>query len=464
VLKKKILFSFILSFSSFFSLNAKQISYDSSIVITRLQDNKILYEKNPSSLLTPASIAKLFSSAALLHNLGANFKMNTKFYYTGEIKNQTISKDLIVVGDGDPFLVSQDLWTIANELRLRGIRKIKGHLIIDSSLFLPQQVRKTFAKPKSHHAYDAIGSSFAVNFNSHEIKVYPNKNTKKTTIQLSPYSYPSVKLNNKSIFSEHSEYLTAHTIAKKPRTEIITIKGKAKNKTNLSSLYVASKFPLNTASMILRSFLENQGITINKSTVFNKGPQNKTFLFQHTSRSLEELIKIANLYSNNLMMDMLTCRMGSFFNSTPQKACETGLNLIKKFSSTIDKQIFLYEPSGLSNKNKLSSQAVVALLAYMHKRFAFSSDFISCLAKAGSTGTLLERFKNSLLKGVLRAKTGTLTEPLSVSSLAGYLYHPKHKLLAFSFIQNGKQKKKQPSILTLRSTQEKQLHSIYKNL
>ena len=109
---------------------AKPDNYESSIVITRVKDNKVLFSHNPNKQLIPASVTKLFSTAAWLHHLGPEFQMHRKFYYSGELKNNTISKDLIIIGDGDPFLVSRDLWSISQELKLRGIKHVKGNLVI----------------------------------------------------------------------------------------------------------------------------------------------------------------------------------------------------------------------------------------------------------------------------------------------------------------------------------------------
>ncbi len=105
------------------------------------------------------------------------------------------------------------------------------------------------------------------------------------------------------------------------------------------------------------------------------------------------------------------------------------------------------------------------LLIDAAKDFLISPDYISSLPLARTEGSLKRRFKaksyNDLAKR-LRAKTGTLTKPVSVTAIAGYLQHPSHGLLAFSIIQNGIKAKSQPNIVELRAKQEKIIYDIYK--
>ena len=105
-----------------------------------------------------------------------------------------------------------------------------------------------------------------------------------------------------------------------------------------------------------------------------------------------------------------------------------------------------------------------SLLIDAAKDFLISPDYISSLPLARTEGSLKRRFKAKTydnLANRLRAKTGTLTRPVSVTAIAGYLQHP-HGLLAFSIIQNGIKGKPQPNIVELRAKQEKIIYDIYK--
>ena len=61
----------------------------------------------------------------------------------------------------------------------------------------------------------------------------------------------------------------------------------------------------------------------------------------------------------------------------------------------------------------------------------------------------------------IRAKTGTLAQSPCVSSLVGYLFHPKEGWLAFAILQNAKSGKNEPTLDQLHQVQEAGLYQIY---
>lgn len=90
--------------------------------------------------------------------------------------------------------------------------------------------------------------------------------------------------------------------------------------------------------------------------------------------------------------------------------------------------------SGLSRDNALSPSTLTGLLRATADRFGTVS---SGLAVAGATGSLRARYDTSATeaaRGVVRAKTGTLT---GVVGLAGYASRPDGRLLAFAILDDS---------------------------
>ncbi len=100
-----------------------------SIQFVRVSDGKVLYEKNSSSILCPASVTKILVGAAAFHLYGPPSTIKTQFYLN------RANGDLIAVGAGDPFLISEKLWQMAADVKNMGIKEISGNIIIDNSLF-----------------------------------------------------------------------------------------------------------------------------------------------------------------------------------------------------------------------------------------------------------------------------------------------------------------------------------------
>jgi D-alanyl-D-alanine carboxypeptidase/D-alanyl-D-alanine-endopeptidase (penicillin-binding protein 4) len=92
------------------------------------------------------------------------------------------------------------------------------------------------------------------------------------------------------------------------------------------------------------------------------------------------------------------------------------------------------DASGLSRRNRLAPSTLTDLLAVTSVDYG---SIHSGLPVAGATGSLAARFRAPVQqpgRGVVRAKTGTLT---GVGSLAGYASRSDGRLLAFAFVDGS---------------------------
>ena len=91
--------------------------------------------------------------------------------------------------------------------------------------------------------------------------------------------------------------------------------------------------------------------------------------------------------------------------------------------------------SGLFKGGAIAPDHLVTLLVHMYRDPAVRSEYIAHLAIAGVDGTLRNRMKDLPKAGVVRAKTGTLDDAISLS---GYvLGKTPDQDLAFSMLMNG---------------------------
>ena len=94
----------------------------------------------------------------------------------------------------------------------------------------------------------------------------------------------------------------------------------------------------------------------------------------------------------------------------------------------------MYDGSGLSQYNAITSSQMVWLLHYMNKKSPYFNEFYNSLPLAGKTGTLKPLFKGSAAEGKLRAKSGTINH---VKAYAGYVTSASGRDIAFSMVANG---------------------------
>ncbi|HST02579.1 MAG TPA: D-alanyl-D-alanine carboxypeptidase, partial [Usitatibacter sp.] len=85
--------------------------------------------------MNPASVMKLVTSFAALDLLGPAFRFHTDFLATAPLADGILGGDLVIRGGGDPKLTYERLWQAAHQLRARGIREIRGDIVIDRAYF-----------------------------------------------------------------------------------------------------------------------------------------------------------------------------------------------------------------------------------------------------------------------------------------------------------------------------------------
>src|SRR3954469_13792013 len=109
------------------------------VLVKSLKTDETLYALNAGKLMMPASNMKIVTLAAAAEKLGWEFRYDTTLTAAGTIENGTLQGDLIVVGSGDPSLVTADgmadrvFADWAGQLKQRGIRAISGRVIGDDN-------------------------------------------------------------------------------------------------------------------------------------------------------------------------------------------------------------------------------------------------------------------------------------------------------------------------------------------
>jgi D-alanyl-D-alanine carboxypeptidase/D-alanyl-D-alanine-endopeptidase (penicillin-binding protein 4) len=155
--------------------------------------------------------------------------------------------------------------------------------------------------------------------------------------------------------------------------------------------------------------------------------------------------------SNNFIGDMLTLQL-DVGEGRKQGATLAGgaaaleryareTVLASKYKGSLETDgIVLASGSGLTPENKLSARDVVAVLDRVSANAREFPSFLAALPIAGTEGTVRRRFDapgQTHLRDLVRAKTGTLTEPIDAVGLAGYSRTKSGDWVAFCFLVNG---------------------------
>jgi D-alanyl-D-alanine carboxypeptidase/D-alanyl-D-alanine-endopeptidase (penicillin-binding protein 4) len=358
------------------------------------------------------------------------------------MKDGVIDGNLYIKGYGDPTLTTEEIFGFVNEISLHGITKIKGDLIIDDSFFDNVPEGPGWEQEHSDQAYAAPIGALSVDFGTFNIRVLPGQTVGEAAQVM---VWPPVE----AIEVVPSVYTTG--AGSRPRVWVGTSKGVGRDADKIkvtvrgtvslgdtegASVRRRVHNPTLYAGEMIAAMLKMRGIELKGKIKPGKMPHwDVVHVATHFSRPLAEIISTLNKYSNNFMAEQILKTTGAEM-ADPPGSWDKGVEMIRKFLVEIgipNGAFVLGNGSGLNDVNRVTPAEITRVLAAMHSRFEVSPEFVSSLAVAGNSGTIVGRFENSPAISRLRAKTGSLN---GVSALSGYVVTQNDKVLAFSVMMN----------------------------
>ncbi|MBW2282727.1 MAG: D-alanyl-D-alanine carboxypeptidase/D-alanyl-D-alanine-endopeptidase [Deltaproteobacteria bacterium] len=405
------------------------------VSIVDLASGQPLYEREPRRLMVPASNLKLLVGAAALHQWGPTHRFETPVLVeSGPDANGVIDGPLWIVGSGDPSLVSESLWKLAEEIRLLGVREILGGIAVDGSHFDRLRTHPDW-EPLTRRAYEAPTSAFAVNYSSFRIEVSGSIEAGgKARLQTAP---------RVSYFRTQSDALTLPTgdvmeleLGRLPdgTGERVVVRGVFPFGDEPRTFWRSVELPELYAASVLRAQLESQGVRVRGPIRFGPAPAGARELLRFEGKPLARIVQLLNKWSNNFVAEQLTKLLGAERDGGPAR-WETGRLALADYLAGIGvgrDQAVISDGSGLSARNRISPAALVAVLRAGATDPASGPEFLASLPLGGLDGTLEDRMQE--VTQPFRGKTGHLRH---VSSLTGILPGVDGRALVFSVLVNG---------------------------
>jgi D-alanyl-D-alanine carboxypeptidase/D-alanyl-D-alanine-endopeptidase (penicillin-binding protein 4) len=408
-----------------------------SVQVIAGDTGRILMEKNPDLPLVPASTMKVVTTATALHVLHPEFTFLTEVL-ADHVRRSSVG-NLYLKGYGDPYLVSEELFALTRSLREKGLREVRGNIIVDDSFFVPSKPLDENEK-LGNRSYHAPYSALSLNFNSLKIVALPSRVGQPARIITDPVSeYATVRSAVNTAKGNHPAELEISRDTRPDGRETIRVDGSIGAHAALKGRYVNVISPSLYAGDVFKEFLLREGIRVTGGVLAGPVPASATCYLRFNSRPLASTIYWLNKFSNNFMAEQISMAMGAEVHGPPGTR-EKGLSVIRDFllANGVDRAHFsLAEASGLSRSNHISASALVRVLRNVSKDFSCGPEFMASLGIGGVDGTLKEKFTDQKVKRRIRAKTGNLR---GVNSLAGYAISPKGKMFLFAVLVNSEQK------------------------
>jgi len=412
----------------------------------------------------------------LLAKLGADYRFHTKIYRTGPLdKKGRLKGDLILVASGDPNLsnrirsdgtlafvdedhsyggpaVTGDPLTIIKELAKavhdRGVKKIEGHVLVDSSL-VPDGPREG--------GTGVVMSSIMVNDNVIDIVATPGAKAGEPVKLESVPQNRCIRFVNRAVTGAPDSKLTYDdpVYVTNPNGSVtITLSGSMPVGKEPQMVSIAIPSPTQFAETVLREALEQEGVS-SKPSVFNAQTDFAAFqhfytqeneLADHVSLPLAEEIKVTLKVSQNLHAGMSPYLIGAIVAKDTKNPLAKGFEIEKKFlqEAHLDLSgIAQGDGAGGDWADLFSPEFMCSYLAYWSTRPEFDVLF-RALPVLGKDGTLAKIQKTNPGAGHVFAKTGTFDSEdklngklmLNGKGLAGYVVTKSGRKLAFAAYVN----------------------------
>ncbi|MFC1665569.1 D-alanyl-D-alanine carboxypeptidase/D-alanyl-D-alanine-endopeptidase [Pseudomonadota bacterium] len=407
-----------------------------SIYVHDVDKNKPLLSVNGDVSRSPASVIKLLTTFVALDTLTPAYLWKTSIYATGKTRRGRLQGNLIVKGSGDPFLVTEHFWKLLQGVRQRGIREIRGNLILDNSIFAvpPEDPAEFDGKP--YRSYNVSPQGLLLNFKATTFTFRSDPQNKRVRIISDPPNSEfeitnNIKLSNRTCRRRY-RHISTHVLD--------NTKGKIRFSGTFPSSCPEVSFTRAIGSHknyifgVFKALWKQMGGTFKGTVQLGGVPQNAQHLFSVDSKPLSEVIRGMNKYSNNVMTRQLLLTLGAETGAAPgteQKGVEA-IQLWLQNNGIRKQTLILDNGAGLSRKTRISSNTLGAFLVAAYKS-PFMPEFVSSLPISAMDGSLRKRFQDEPLAGMLHVKTGLLDH---VRSLAGYMRTESGKTLVVVAIQN----------------------------
>ena len=364
--------------------------------------------------MNPASAMKIVTTYAGLELLGPAFHWKTEVYLDGE--------NLILRGTGDPKLNYESFWMLLRNLRGRGLRELRGDIILDRSYFAPMQAAGPFDND-AFRPYNVPPDALLVNFKSlrftfipdgdKDVRVYtePNPPGMEVVNQLKPGAGDCP--DGTRAFREQ---IQASFQSQPPRASFV---GTYALSCGERELNVALYDPQQYFAGIVRQLWGEMGGTWKGMVREGTVPPTAKLIYVHESEPLSEAVRDINKFSNNVMARQLFLTIGAE-RGTPPGRSEESARVIRQWLAAKKinaPELVLENGSGLSRAERISAQHLAALLQAAY-RSPVMPEFMSSLPIVAADGTMRKRLVGGPVAGSAHIKTGLLND---ARTIAGYV-------------------------------------------
>jgi serine-type D-Ala-D-Ala carboxypeptidase/endopeptidase (penicillin-binding protein 4) len=387
--------------------------------------------------LNPASTIKLLTTFAALDQLGPAYQWTTEVYTDGAWQGDVLNGNLIFKGYGDPRLTLENFWLMLRNLRARGVREIRGDLVLDRSYFVREDGDPAGFDNEPTRPYNTPPDALLVNFKALRLQFIPD--AERRTLKIIPEpALPQIQiLNNITLDNEACDDWVSRlklTALGDGASARLLFSGNysamcGEKERNYSVLghpqYVHALFTL---------LWRELGGTFAGGVRDADTPADARLLLAYQTQTLAEIVRDINKFSNNVMARQVYLALGAITLGAPASS-EKSARSIKQWLTARHlafPELTLENGSGLSRIERISAKNLGQILLVAH-RAAIMPEFTASLPLVAVDGTMKKRLAGAEIAGQAHIKTGSLS---GVRAIAGYVLDAKGRTIVVVCIVN----------------------------
>lgn len=376
--------------------------------------------------VNPASLMKLVTSASALETLGRSHTWQTQVSVDAPPRDGVLAGSLRIRGGGDPSLVAERLWLLLDQIRQRGVREIRGDIVLDRSAYAIPEVDPGAFDGEPLKPYNARPDALLVNFRSVTLTFRPHPTqpwadvgsdlplagwrvTERVPLLDGPCDDWRARLQPD--FRSPSQWSFAGGLPRScgERSWSLAYNEPATH----SARAIEAQWRALGGTLTGKVRAAPAGPSSSSSTHSGTGEALPLLTFQ--SPPLADVLRPMNLYSNNTMAQQVLLALGRTQPATWEAGRAVVQGLLAQVGCSGD-ELTLDNGSGLSREERITPRCLAQWLRWSWRQ-PWMPDLMASLPLAGEATAR----RATSVAGRAHLKTGSLAD---VAGLAGYLDGP----------------------------------------
>ena len=378
---------------------------------------------NARTALNPASTMKLVTTYAALDLLGPAYVWKTEAFANGTLNDGILTGDLHLRGGGDPKLTYDQFERLLRQIRARGIREIRGDLVLDRSAFAVSAADPARFDAQPMRPYNVAPDALLLNFKAVTLQLIPDLANKKMIVAMEPAPtnldlVNQIKLGNGNGCGDWKEKLRADTFSHGTTTRLVLTgvfpQSCGEQRWNIAVM----DHPQFVLGVFLQLWAELGG-SLTGGVREGAVPADARAVGVLPSPTLAEVVRDINKFSNNVMARQLFLTLGMEAGRRPASAddADAAIRSWLDARSLGSPELVLENGSGLSRRERISAEGLGRVLQAAWKS-SVMPELMASLPVTATDGTMKKRLKQNGVAGQAHIKTGSLE---GVRSIAGYV-------------------------------------------